>query len=190
MQKIALEEILRDKKLENKIISEIRHGKIFVYPTDTVYGIGCNALNIKSVIRIRKAKGTDHPFSVIAPSKEWIKQNFVLKFPEYLEKLPGPVTLILKQRKTVIPWEVSKSDNVGIRIPDHAFTAVVQKSGVPFITTSANISGKKTITKIEELPKQIEIYTDFAVDDGILDNPPSRIFDLTGEEPKIIRDRA
>ena len=185
MQIIKLEDVIHEKK---KIISWIKEGRIFVYPTDTVYGIGCNALNVKSVLRIRMIKGTQHPFSVIAPSRKWIEENFEIRFPEYVDMLPGKITLILKQKNRVIPHEVSKSENVGVRIPAHPFTGIIQESGVPFVTTSANISGEKTITEISELPERIREGIDVAVDGGKLGLKASKIIDLTGEEPRVVRE--
>ena len=74
---------------------------LFIYPTDTIYGVGCDALNGVLVDRIRDLKGRyDLPFSVIAPSKEWIREQCVIdeRAQEWLDKLPGPYTLILKMK--------------------------------------------------------------------------------------------
>ena len=185
MKVFKLDDILKEP-LRSEIIREIVNGSIFIYPTDTVYGLGCNALIEDSVIRIRDIKKTDHPFSVIAPSMEWIKKNFVIRFPEYLEKLPGPYTFILKQKKEILPKIVSGSSKIGIRIPDHPFTRLITNAGVPFITTSANISGEKTIRRILEIPTELS-SVDIVIDGGTLGERPSEIWDLTGENPVRIR---
>jgi len=186
MEIINLSDVLENRETTMYVIERIRSGMVFVYPTDTVYGLGCNALNRESVLRIRRMKKTDHPFSVIAPSLEWVEKNFVIRFPEYLRRLPGPVTLLLEQKVRIIPEETSGSCKVGIRIPNHPFTHIIQEAGVPFVTTSANISGEKTITKISELPQELR-KVDIVIDGGILDNPPSEIWDLTGERPERVR---
>ena len=181
-------EILKIRTLDKKrIVPEIQKGSIFIYPTDTLYGIGCNALKKESVEKIRTLKNTDHPFSVIAPSKKWIHENLRLKHTEFLEKLPGPYTLIFEKKKKDFLKECSETGKLGIRIPDHIFTALIQKSGVPFVTTSANVSGHPPIKKISELPLAFKENIDFAIDGGPATNQPSTIFDLTGETPKKIR---
>ena len=185
MEIIKLPEI-KKKKIQEKIISLIKSGKIFIYPTDTVYGLGCNALNQKAVQRIREIKKSNQSFSVIAPSKQWITKNFVIKFPEYLEKLPGPYTLILKMKKQIVPEIVSKN-TLGIRIPKHTFTKIIQKSGLPFVTTSCNVHGHRPISEIKESPKEVFKKVDTIIDAGKLDSPASKVIDLTGKRPKILR---
>jgi len=188
MKTVKLIDTLENPLLRREIAARIKHGLILIYPTDTVYGIGCNAMDSETVLSLRSLKSTDHPFSVVAPSTEWIKQNFETAFPEYLDMLPGPVTLILRQKRPLLPEEVSGSDRIGIRIPDHPFTSVLQESGVPVITTSANISGQKTITEIKEIPESFRASVGVAVDGGRIEGKPSKIIDLTSNEPRIIRE--
>lgn len=184
---IKLEELRSDPELKEKIIDYIQDDMIFLYPTDTIYGLGCNANSVSTVRKIRNLKGTGHPFSIIAPSVDWIKENFIVKFPEYLDRLPGPYTLIVnKKDPNFMPW-VSENGSMGVRIPHHHFTKFVQKGGVPFVTTSANISGYPHIKNVNELPDSLLKSVDVIVDADSLHNPPSIIIDLTGSEPMIIR---
>ena len=75
----------------------IKSGKIFIYPTDTIYGLGCDATNAEAVKKIREIKErTKSPFSVIAPSKKWIKENCEITKKRALWKLPGKYTIIFK----------------------------------------------------------------------------------------------
>ena len=160
---------------KQEIIDEVLEGKIFVYPTDTIYGIGCNALQKKTVEKIREIKKRDSkPFSVIAPSFEWIIDNLVIdcNLDEYL---PGPYTIILKKKNPDFLKWVSDSDALGIRVPKNDFCFEVQKSGVPFITTSVNISGEKPITKISDIPLEIRKNVDFIIDAGELTGKPSTL---------------
>lgn len=187
MKTIKLNELLSSESLQEELLRSIKSGRILVYPTDTIYGLGCSALDREAVGKLRKLKNTKKPFSVIAPSKEWILENLEAK-PEHLEKLPGPYTLIFKMRDNPVPLEVSQQ-TLGVRIPDHPITSLIQKSGAPLITTSVNVSGEPNVTKISEIPERISREVDVAVDAGVLDNPPSAIIDFTGPKP-IKRTRA
>lgn len=171
---------------EDEITKQIKNGSIFIYPTDTVYGIGCNATIPKSVKKLRTIKNTTKPLSVIAPSFDWIKKNMKIKNQDYLLKLPGPYTLIIEKKKKEFLKEVSDV-NLGIRVPNHPITHLITKAGVPFITTSANVTGEKTIKQIQDIPKKILDKIDFVIDGGLLDNKPSEVIDLTKKEPETIR---
>jgi len=187
MRLVRLEKLLRDVNLKEEIAQAIKDGEVFIYPTDTVYGLGCDAGNPEAVTRIRKLKGTDHPFSVIAPSRKWIGKSLVLNHPGYLDNLPGPYTLIFRKKAQGFLPEACPRDSVGVRIPDHPLTRIIQSSGKPFVTTSANKSGRPTIKRITEIPKELLLRVDTIIDGGILDNPPSTVIDLTGREPVTIR---
>jgi len=173
------------EKSRAEIAEEIESGAVFVYPTDTIYGIGCNALDSFAVNQVRKIKQrTGKPFSVIAPSKEWIRNNLVVnkKYEKYLDKLPGKYTLIFEIRNSgCISKEVSKK-TLGVRIPNHWISKFAEELGFPIVTTSANVSGKKNITKISEIGKKLAKMIDFAIDEGTIDGKPSEVIDLTGKK--------
>ena len=177
------------KRKEEVIIESIKSGKIFVYPTDTIYGLGCDASDDKAVLKLRRIKRSKKPFSIIA-SKEWIKKNCYLgRFSPFLEKLPGPYTFILRLKKPA-KKKLSKyvnlgKDTIGVRIPAHEFTKIILKARKPFITTSANKSGKKYAKSIQELPFRIRRRC-ILIDAGKIEGKPSIIIDLTGKIPKII----
>jgi L-threonylcarbamoyladenylate synthase len=160
---------------------EILAGKIFIYPTDTIYGIGCNALVREAVLKIREIKKRDiKPFSVIAPSLEWIKRNCVVNVD--LEKyLPGPYTVILKKKDKNFLSYVSEGETIGVRIPNHEFTKKIQLSGIPFITTSVNFSGEKSANEIKEIPESIIKKVDYVFDMGKLSGKPSTLI-INGKE--------
>ncbi|MAG39447.1 threonylcarbamoyl-AMP synthase [Candidatus Pacearchaeota archaeon] len=171
---------------ESKMTKEILAGKIFIYPTDTIYGIGCNALDEKAVIKIKEIKGRDkgNPLSVIAPSKGWIKENCIEEAEELIEKyLPGPYTLILKKKNPKFLSWCSETDLLGVRIPKNDFTNQIQKSGVPFITTSVNTSGESPVKEISQIKEEIIRNVDHVIDHGRLDNPPSTLI-VGGKEIK------
>jgi tRNA threonylcarbamoyl adenosine modification protein (Sua5/YciO/YrdC/YwlC family) len=178
---------------KEEIYDKIMNGSLFIHPTDTIYGIGCNALNSKAVQKVREAKNRHkQPFSVIAPSKDWIYENCVIdnKADEWIKKLPGPYTLILKLKNgNCISKEVTMGLNsIGVRIPDHWFTKAVADLGVPIVTTSANIVGKDFMTSLDNLDSKIKIKMDFIIYEGKKKGRPSKIVHLEGAET-IIKER-
>lgn len=173
-------------------VNEIASGKVFVYPTDTIYGIGCNARIHDSVLSILEAKQrSSKPMSVIAPNLEWVEANCRVNnfIRSYLKKLPGPYTfvLLLKNKSAVDSSVNNNLDSLGIRMIDSWFQDLVSKSMCPFVTTSVNISSLDPITKISDIPSSMECFIDYAVDDGALSNPSSSVIDLTEETKKVLR---
>ena len=171
-----------------KIIAEIKKGAVFIYPTDTIYGIGCDATNDASVRKIRELKGRyTAPFSVIATSIEWIKDNCELsdKAKGWLVKLPGPYTLILnlKNPNAVCAQANMGMKTIGVRIPDNWFASIVADAGRPIITTSVNLAGNPPATKREELE---QFAVDFIIFEGDKQGKPSTVIDLT-KDGKILR---
>ncbi len=166
-------------ELEEAILA----GKVLVYPTDTIYGIGCDATNVKSVERIREIKRRDiKPFSVIAPSFDWIEDNFIVDF-NIKEFLPGAYTLLLKKKEIHFLKHVSENDRVGVRIPNHDFCFSIQKVGVPFVTTSVNLSGEPFAKSISDIKKEILDLVDEFFDAGELNGNPSTLI-IDGKEIK------
>ena len=154
---------------------EIKVGKLFIYPTDTIYGVGCDADNTAAVEKLRDMKKRPtNPFSVIAPSKGWIREHCIVseKAEEWLAKLPGPYTLILP---------LKRGGTLGIRIPDHWIKDIVQELDCPIITTSVNLAGEQPITQVQDVPLAMKRYIDFAIDDGLLSGRPSSIVYLDKE---------
>lgn len=164
----------------DEIIEDINAGKIFIYPTDTIYGIGCDALDSKSVKKLRALKQRGQvPFSVIAPSKDWIYQHCEVteEIKAWIEdKLPGPYTLILKKKSQPVAEEVSPdTDTIGVRMPNHWITGLVSRLGKPLVTTSVNVSGTTFMTKIEDLHPELKPGIHFAILEGELKGYPSKI---------------
>ncbi len=174
-----------------EIIRDIIRGAVFIYPTDTIYGIGCNALDRDAVQRIRDIKNNqDRPFSVMVPSKGWIFQNCDIteKEHEYLDRLPGHYTIILnlKNKKSVARNVFMEDDTLGLRMPDHWCLEMTRLAKVPIITTSANITGDDFMTSLENLSSEVKNKIDFMIDAGEVAGRPSTLINLTGEQMSII----
>ena len=146
---------------------KLREG-IFITPTDTVYGISCNARSPKLVEKLRKIKKTKQPFSVIAPSKKWIHQNCVVTkdAKKWLAKLPGPYTLILKlKNKRAVAKTVynNENDTIGIRIPNHWVAKIAGRLKMPLVTTLANVSGGNYMKSLDDLDCRIKNNVDLII---------------------------
>jgi L-threonylcarbamoyladenylate synthase len=177
---------------KDSFLREIAHGAVFIHPTDTIYGIGCDATQQSAVSKIREAKQRySKPFSVIAPSKEWIVQNCVVRKEaiKWLNKLPGPYTLVLKlkNKSGIAPQTNPGVDTLGVRIPDHWFSEVAKDFGKPLITTSANIVGKEFMTSLDNLDPAIKSHMKLAFYEGEKNGKPSTIVNLTGKKEEIIK---
>jgi len=173
-------------------LAEIRKGAIFIHPTDTIYGLGCDATSAVAIDKLRKVKNrSTRPFSIIAPSKEWIFDhcNIPVAAEPWLEKLPGPYTLIFKLKPngaSGLPTNLTMGlDSVGIRIPNHWFSEVVEELGTPIVTTSANLSGKDFMTHLDDLDQGIRRKMKFVIFEGEKNNNPSTMVDLTGDKTNI-----
>ncbi|MGV8087076.1 MAG: Sua5/YciO/YrdC/YwlC family protein [Candidatus Woesearchaeota archaeon] len=163
---------------------------IFVYPTDTIYGLGCSALDETLVAKIRKIKKSDHPFSIIVPSKEWIYENCVVteEAEEWIRKLPGPYTLLLKLKnkkavaKNVHNYDIKGDVVIGVRMPNSWFLAVAYTLKLPIITTGANVTGDNFMTSLDDLNATIRNNVDYLFYEGPKHGCPSTIVHLEGEK--------
>ncbi|OIO64711.1 threonylcarbamoyl-AMP synthase [Candidatus Woesearchaeota archaeon CG_4_10_14_0_2_um_filter_57_5] len=176
---------------QHLLIEEIRKGAVFIHPTDTIYGIGANAQDKYAVQKVRDIKQRpEQPFSVMAPSIDWIRENCRIpkEAEEWLQKLPGPYTFVfkLKNKKAIAPETNNGVDTIGVRIPDHWFAKVVAEAGVPFVTTSANISGMDFMTSMETLHDDLNKKSDFIVYEGEKDGHPSTIVNFAEKEPIVV----
>ncbi|MBI2523011.1 threonylcarbamoyl-AMP synthase [Candidatus Woesearchaeota archaeon] len=189
MRILSKEEFEQEKDIIMTSLKE--NSPIFIYPTDTIYGIGCNALDKRAVEKIREAKQREkNPFSVIAPSKEWIDENLIVNenAKDWVKRLPGPYTLVLKVKNQCVAENVAPGlDTLGVRIPDHWFSNFVAEVNIPIITTSANKAGKDFMTSLDDSDIEIKSKVDFIVYEGGKNGRPSRIIDLIDKERVIER---
>ncbi|MEK6963034.1 MAG: Sua5/YciO/YrdC/YwlC family protein [Nanoarchaeota archaeon] len=162
--------------------------KIFVYPTDTIYGLGCNAQDEELVERLRELKEQfARPLSVIPPSLAWVRKNCVMNplARSWLSRLPGPYTLVLKLKKRAVAQNVDLGTNkLGVRFPNHWFGDWVKETGVPMVTTSVNHLGGGFMTSLDNMSVKIKKGVDWIIYDGELKGRPSTIVDVSLHEKK------
>lgn len=167
------------------VLKEIREGALFIYPTDTIYGLGCDATDGEAVKRLREAKQRhDLPLAVLAPSKDWVREHFALDEEAermLAEEMPGPHTLMLALRnKDAIAAEVHLgAGKVGVRLPNHWFAKEVSVMlDTPLVITSANIAGKAFISHLDDLDPDLRKKVKFSIDEGEKKGPVGRVIDL------------
>lgn len=159
-------------ELEN-VSNLIRNGEIIVFPTETVYGIGANALDTEAVRKIFFAKGrpTDNPLIVHVGNKDEIERIAIIQSAVEQKLIdtfmPGPITIILK-KKSIIPNIVSAGlDTVGVRMPSNEIAnKIILASKTPLAAPSANISGRPSGTKIGDIREELEDKVSVIIDGG------------------------
>lgn len=179
-----------DKSGLKKAISSLRNCGIIAFPTDTVYGIGCDAKNRKVISRIFKLKGRSRkkPLVMFLAHSRSI-QKYVVKPSKTRRKLlnkfcPGAVTFIMKAKKTTPEDVISKEGTVSIRIPGYIFLRkLIGKYGSPMATTSANPSGNSPAVKAKDLALDVDFVLS---DDSIPGGIPSTILDIS-KYPFVLR---
>lgn len=180
-----------------KVVNVLQNGGLIIYPTDTVYGLGCDISNTKALQRIAKIKGIKLEkanFSFICNDlshlSDYVKQIDTPTFKLLKHNLPGPYTFILPGSKT-LPTAFKKKKTVGIRIPDNAIALdIVKALGRPIISTS--IYDEDDIIEYTTDPELIfekwKHKVDLVIDGGYGDNHASTVIDLSGDTPKVIRE--
>jgi len=171
----------------------LQKGGVIVYPTDTIYGLGADALNKKAIEKIYKIKQKplSEGLSFIVPDLKDISKYAIL--PDTAHRIikmltPGPYTFVLKATKLIPKAILPKRKTVAIRIPNSQICIKLAKLlGNPIVSTSANISGMPNFTDPVEIEKKLNDNIDLILDAGILMNEPSTVIDLTKEKPKILR---
>jgi len=168
-----------------KAVEIILHGGVIVYPTDTCYGIGCDATNSMAIEKIFKIKGRekDKPLPLIASSIEMIEKYVFLeeRAIKLFKAFPG-ISIALRKKGNAIPDIVNK-EKLAFRIPSNEVSRRLSElSNRPIISTSANRSGDPSPYSIEEVKSSLKDSLkeiDLFIDGGLLDkNPPSTIIDL------------
>ncbi len=180
-----------------KVVECLNNGDIVIFPTDTIYGLGCSLNQTKSVDRIAKIKGTKKEkanFSIIFNNLSMLSE-FTKPIENHLFKLmrknlPGPFTFILNANNKVPKLFQSKKKTIGIRIPNNSIiTTIVEELGHPVLTTSIRDEDQviEYTTDPELIFEKYSSLVDLVINGGYGDNEASTVVDCTSGEPIIIR---
>jgi len=184
------------KKMEiDEIVSLLNNGEIVAFGTDTVFGIGVIYNRAEAVEEMKRVKGRDalKPFPLMVAN---IRQLEEVAYVGEREKriarkyMPGALTLVLKRKDTVRRELVNGFDTIAVRIPDDSFALKLLRKTGPMFVTSANISGQKAATNVQEVLQQLDGRIAGVVRGKGRSGVASTIIDCTGEELKCLREGA
>lgn len=192
--------IYEDKPSEaaiKKVAEVLRNGGLVIYPTDTVYGIGCDITNSRALERLAKLKDIKLEkanFSFVCSSlsnlSDYVRQIDTSTFKILKRALPGPYTFILPGNND-LPKEFRKKKTVGIRVPDNNIVRqIVEVLGNPIVSSSIHDEDEviEYSTDPELIFEKWQNKVDLVIDGGYGENVPSTIIDLTGYEPVVVRE--
>jgi len=178
-----------------KSVEIIENGGIIVFPTDTVYGIGCNPYDANAVKKIYQIKSREKIKSlpVLASSIEIVKQ--ISTIDEFTEKIikkywPGPLTLILKLKDKNLKKSLNLEDKIAVRIPNSVCTLKLLNKCNLIVGTSANVSGDSSFTNPQECMKNVKNYDVFVDGGTITSKGESTIIEIENEKIHVIREGA
>jgi len=172
----------------------LKRGGVVAYPTETVYGLGCDATNEKAVRKLFKIKGRPekNPIPVLIASKDELP-IYVLDVPAvaraWIEDFwPGPLTLVFRAASKFAPSLVAGTDKIALRVSSHPVAGeLVRQLGLPLTTTSANRSGQAPARSAQEVGRALE-GVDAVVDGGeLIPSPASTVVDVTFDPPRVLR---
>jgi tRNA threonylcarbamoyl adenosine modification protein (Sua5/YciO/YrdC/YwlC family) len=180
-----------------KVVDVLRNGGVIIYPTDTIYGLGCDITNTKALERVAKIKGIKLEkanFSFVCCDlsniSDYVKQIDTATFKILKRALPGPYTFILPGNNN-LPKEFKKKSTVGIRVPDNAIALeIVRQLGNPIVSTSIHDDDEvlEYATDPELIFEKWQNLVDIVIDGGYGENIGSTVIDLSGFEPVVIRE--
>ncbi len=181
----------------NRVVDLLKSGGIIVYPTDTIYGIGCDLLNRRAVERLCQITGVKPQklnlsfiCNDLSHISHYVKRLETSQFKTLKKLLPGPFTFIFESSSHVPKILDVNKKTVGIRIPDHPIPlAIVHQLSNPLITSSIKDDDeiKEYTTDPEEIYEDFKHLVDMVIDGGAGGNVPSTVVDFTSGEPEITR---
>jgi tRNA threonylcarbamoyl adenosine modification protein (Sua5/YciO/YrdC/YwlC family) len=195
---ISIHPVDPQERLIRQVVEILKRGGIIVYPTDTLYGLGCDIFQHRAVERICQIKNISPPkaqFSFVcydlSDLSRYAKQLNTPVYRTLKQFLPGPYTFILEASKEVPKILKTKKDTVGIRIPDNKIArCIVKELGNPIL--SATLPGElvEDYTDPEIIHDKFEKLVDVVIDGGIGGITPSTVIDFTRDEAQVVREGA
>ena len=185
-------------RLIRQVVDTLKSGGIIVYPTDTIYGLGCDISQHKAVERICRIKGVDPQKAQLSfvcydlsDLSQYARQIDTPVYRMLKQYLPGPYTFILEASRQVPKIIKSKRDTIGIRVPDNKIArCIVQELGNPILSASLPGDFVEEYTDPEIIHDRFEKLVDVVIHGGIGGMVPSTIIDITSGEPQMIREGA
>ncbi|MGB9736588.1 MAG: L-threonylcarbamoyladenylate synthase [bacterium] len=194
---INSEDVVADLNKCKGIVNVLSKGGIMIYPTETVYGIGCDAFNDSAINRIvsLKQRLPDKPLIVLVKDIHMLIE-LVVELPSIGVSLinkfwPGPLTLIFNAKPHINKQLTAGTGKIAVRQSPHPFIrSVFELYSHPIVSTSANISNMPPAVSISEIPTSITDNVDLIIDGGKLNNIPSTVIDITDNRIELIREGA
>lgn len=179
-------------------VKALNRGGVIIFPTDTVYGVGCKIDHIIAIEKIYniKARPLDRPLQILL-SDVADCDRYAASISDYARRLmeawmPGGITLLFQAVEGLPARLVGANHTVGLRVPDAPdLQGMIAQIGGTLAATSANLSGGKSPWSVEEIPKEILSQVDYVLDAGVLPScPASTVLDCTGSRPRLVREGA
>lgn len=195
---IKIDPVKPEPYLIERVARLLKKGGVIGYPTETVYGIGCNAFNFQAVERIYSLKHRDRSKAMILIAADIVQiSELVETIPESAEKLienfwPGPLTIIFETSSRLKEFAFGRSKTVAIRIPGCAICLeLIKQTGFPLVSTSANRANEPASTTAEQVHAAFSEELDVIIDGGPTPaNLPSTLVDITRSPARIVREGA
>jgi tRNA threonylcarbamoyl adenosine modification protein (Sua5/YciO/YrdC/YwlC family) len=191
---VEINPINPQQRIIDMVVETLKRGGVIAYPTDTLYGIGCDIMNKKAIERIYQIKQwrKNKPFSFICSDLKNISQyakvsNYAYKTMRRL--LPGPYTFVLDGSNQVPKMMLTKRKTAGIRVPDNPIChALIATLGNPVISTSASTPQGEVFNEPWLIEEHFGRQLDLVIDGGPVSGEPSSVISLLGDEPEILRE--
>jgi tRNA threonylcarbamoyl adenosine modification protein (Sua5/YciO/YrdC/YwlC family) len=178
-----------------RVVDVLLKGGVIAYPSDTVYGLGCDLMNKAAIERLYQIKGMqrDKSLAFICPDLSDIARYAIVENPQYriLKRcLPGPFTFILTATREVPKMVLTKQKTVGIKVPNHPVPiAIVRELGRPLISTTAAPAGEEPLVDPWELGERFP-GLDYVIDAGECGTVPTTVVDLSEGDVRVVREGA
>ncbi len=195
---ISIHPVNPQQRLIQQVVEVLKSGGVIIYPTDTIYGLGCDIFHLKAVERICRIRNVQ-PQKVnlsfvcydLSDLSKYVKQLNTPVYRTLKQYLPGPFTFILPASKEVPKLLKTKKDTVGIRVPDHKIArCIVKETGNPLLSSSLPGAYVEDYTDPQIIHERFENLVDLVIDGGIGGMIPSTVIDFTKDDAEVIREGA